>query len=266
MNIRELETMRSALTRIAVDAGELLERMYMRKDFTITMKEDGSPVTSADLQAQDIIMSALAVDFPGVPVVSEERGETLNREAMKDYFFILDPLDSTKNFITGIPFFDVSIAFVHQGQSLVGVVRDPIHEVTYGAARGHGALRNGSRIAVRPCHGLSVADFDINATALPTETYATVALHIAPHAKKVRYFGSAVLETCWVASGTLDGVLNHKLSSWDLAAVSLVLEEAGGYWGDLSGSPYRFDSIEKRPFLACGDRRLFDEITSLLLQ
>jgi len=238
--------------------------IYASRDFAVTTKEDGSPVTGADIRAQELILSSLLTHFPNIPIVSEELGDSLNLEAMHDRFFIVDPLDSTKNFITGIPFFDVSIALVHQGRSVVGVVHDPVHQITYSAARGAGALRNTTPIRVRSCSSLSVADLDINATKLANNHYRTVALEIAPRAKKVRYFGSAVLETCWIAAGALDGMLNHKLSVWDIAAVSLVLEEAGGHWGDLDGAPYRLDTIDRRPFLACGDRKLFEEIAALL--
>lgn len=62
----------------------------------------------------------------------------------------------------------------------------------------------------------------------------------------------------------IDGIVNHDLSAWDLAAVTLIVEEAGGCWGDLDGKPYRFDALQKRPFIAVGDPRLMNEVLRLI--
>lgn len=261
-----LDTFRihSVLRSVAVDAGRLLLDIYSREDFAVTIKSDRSPVTTADMRAQDFILASLARYFPDIPVASEELGDDTNRAAMGEQFFIVDPLDSTKNFITGIPFFDVSLALVENGVSIVGVVYDPVHQTIYSAFRGGGALRNATPIRVRQCPSLAEADLDVNATKLSEDAYRQVVLDVVPKAKKVRYFGSAVIETCWIATGILDGMLNHRLSAWDIAAATLILEEAGGVWGDLDGTSYRMDTVKSRPFLACGDSRLFAQITSLL--
>lgn len=266
MTIHDFVRIRSLLCSVAVDAGRLLLDIYSREDFTVKTKSDNSPVTTADIRAQELIVPFLAKHFPNVPIVSEELSERANLAAMGKHFFIVDPLDSTKNFVTGIPFFDVSLALVHEGLPVVGVVYDPVHGITYSAYRGGGALKNATPMRVRSCTSLADADLDINATKLRGEHYRRVVLNIAPRAKKVRYFGSAVLETCWIAAGALDAMLNHRLSSWDVAAATLILEEAGGVWGDLDGTPYRMDTLERRPFLACGEQRLFSEIISLLTQ
>jgi 3'(2'),5'-bisphosphate nucleotidase len=260
----DLEKTKHALIKIANSAGDLLMELFGSDSLVVESKSDNSPVTQADLQAQKLILAELARQFPGIPVASEELSVEENTSAMVGCFFIVDPLDSTKNFATGIPFFDVSIALVKDGVPMVGVVRDPVHDTTYSAVRGAGAWRNGNTIRVRPCSQLSEADLNINVTRLPNDQYRRAALKIVPAAKKVRYFGSAVIEGCWVASGMIDGILNHRLSAWDLAAVTLIVEEAGGCWGDLDGRPYRLDSLQKKPFFAVGDQRLMKEVVRLI--
>lgn len=264
MNQSDLEKTKSALVKIASATGDLLMRLFGSTSLAIKSKSDNSPVTQADLQAQDFILAELSSQFPGIPVASEELSVQENTSAMVDCFFIVDPLDSTKNFATGIPFFDVSIALINNGTPVVGVVRDPAHNVTYSGAHGLGAWRNGDRMRVRPCSRLADADLNVNVARLPSDQYQRAALKIVPMAKKVRYFGSAVIEGCWVASGMIDGILNHRLSAWDLASVTLIIQEAGGFWGDLDGQPYRLDSLQKRPFLAVGDLRLMKEVVELI--
>lgn len=263
-NQPELDKIQTALTTIAYKTGGLLMQLFGSAALTVETKSDNSPVTQADFQAQDFILAQLSSQFPEIPIASEELTVQENTSAMRDRFFIIDPLDGTKNFAAGIPFFDVSIALVNDGMPVVGVIRDPAHEVTYSAVRGLGAWRNGKRMRVRACSKLADADLNVNVTRLPAEQYRRAALKVVPAAKKVRYFGNAAIEGCWVASGMIDGILNHRLSAWDLAAVTLIVEEAGGLWGDLLGQPYRLDSLQKRPFFAVGDSRLMNEVVGLI--
>lgn len=264
MTTVKLQEVQGELEEVVTGAGQVLLDYFDRPDLRVSRKSDKSPITEADIASQTYILRELTNRFPDIPVASEEFEPSRNKNAMIGSFFIIDPLDSTKNFASGIPIFDVSIALVTEGRSQVGAISDPIHHTIYSAVRDLGAFRNKERISVRECPSLKEADFDVNVVNFSKEQYYRVMEDIVPHAKKVRYFGSAVLETCWISTGVLDGMLNHNMSAWDIAAVSLILEEAGGVWGDLKGNPYRCDSLEKRPFLATGDRRLFNEIISLL--
>src|SRR5581483_8516778 len=133
MNHSDLEHISSVLIGSACAAGNVLMQLFGSPLLTIRSKSDNSPLTDADLQSQALIMKDLATHFPNIPIASEELTHQENSSAMGDCFFIVDPLDSTKNFATGIPFFDVSIAFVKDGLPWVGVVRDPVHDVTYSA-------------------------------------------------------------------------------------------------------------------------------------
>lgn len=264
MHALDLQAIRTSLIEVADRAGDLIMQLFHSDDFSVKLKADNSPVTDADLRANDFITRELSSRFPDLPIASEEQTQSENKSAMRSAFIIVDPLDSTKNFATGIPFFDVTIALISDGAPLVGVIRDPVHRATYSAVRGGGAWRGQHKMLVRSCSSLEDADLDLNVTRLPRELYQRFALNVAPKAKKVRYFGSAVLEACWVADGIIDGVINHDLSAWDIAAVTLVLDEAGGVWGDLRGDRYRLDSLKKQPFFAVGDRRLMNEILEIV--
>ena len=206
MTSNDLQRIQSLLCSVAADAGKFILDIYSKGTFVVRKKTDNSPVTAADIGSQELILSFLEKHFPDIPIVSEELADSANKIATRELFFLVDPLDSTKNFVTGIPFFNISLALVHKGLTIVGVIRDPVHEITYGAYRGGGATKNATPIHVRPCASLTDADLDVNATKLQEEPYRRIAFEIMPTAKKVRYFGSAVLETCWIAGGALDAV------------------------------------------------------------
>lgn len=261
MTMKDLMNIQDKLKYIALKTGEIIESYFFNKNFCISFKDDNSPVTDVDLAAQNYILEELAKAFPNFPIVSEELSKKENQAALSKQFFIVDPLDSTKNFATGIPIFDVSIALVYQGKPVVGVIRDPIHKITYSAIRGNGAKANENPIHVRQCRNIKDADLDLNIVRLPDKFYKPITLDIAREAKKVRYFGSAVIEICWIASGIIDAMINHDLSTWDLAACTLILEEAGGYWCDLEGVHFiSFDTLEKRSIIAVGDIQLSKNI------
>jgi myo-inositol-1(or 4)-monophosphatase len=263
---KDKQLIETTLINIAVKTGEIIESRFADKAFSVQYKGDNSPVTDIDILAQQSILSQLTSHFPGVPVVSEEQSKETNEASISDHFFIVDPLDSTKNFVAGIPIFDVSIALVESGKPIVSVIRDPIHKVTYSAIHALGSKANGLEIRTKPCLSIASADIDLNVTRLPDNLYMPLVLKVARKAKKVRYFGSAVIEICWIACGRLDAMINHDLSIWDLAACTLVLEEAGGFSCDLDGNQLRFDILTKRPILATGDRHLARLILETLQQ
>lgn len=260
----ELFEIKKILEDIAGKSGRIIEKHFYNKDIEVTIKSDKSPVTNADLESQEYIITELNKFFPGVPIVSEEQPFETNNSAINKEFFLIDPLDSTKNFATGIPIFDVSIAFVSQFKPVVGIVRDPINKTTYSSVKNHGAYANERRINVRQCQNLQEADMDLNIPKLPDEQFKILSLELAREAKKVRYFGCAVIEICWISCGIIDAIINHDLSIWDVAACTLILKEAGGFACDLNGNEYTYDTLDKRPILAVGDKRISDYILNAL--
>ncbi|ODS32286.1 MAG: inositol-1-monophosphatase [Candidatus Scalindua rubra] len=264
MITKELVEIKKILENIASESGNILERHFYNKNLEVTIKSDKSPVTNADIESQEYIVKELNKYFPGVPIVSEEQSFKTNSLAISKEFFLIDPLDSTKNFATGIPIFDVSIAYVSKFSPRVGIVRDPINKTTYSSIESHGAYANEKRINVRQCQNLQDADLDLNIPKLPDDQFKIIALELSREAKKVRYFGCAVLEICWISCGIIDAIINHRLSIWDVAACTLILKEAGGFAYDLSGNEYTYDTLDKRPILAVGDKRISDYILNAL--
>lgn len=251
----------SKMQDIVINTGKLLLKYFKDHKYgNVSIKDDNSPVTKADFAAQNYILQELNKHYPLFGIVSEEQSKDKNKNEISESYFVVDPLDSTKNFIRGIPFFDVSVALIINGHVTIGVVYDPIHDQIYSAIKGKGAWCNGTPVKIITQRELAGADIDINCTKLPVEQYNAINEFIARKCKKVRYFGNAVLETCWITSGRLDAVINHYLSIWDIAACGLILEEAGGIWSSFDSSKPSMKNLEKFPIVASSNKVLHKEI------
>jgi myo-inositol-1(or 4)-monophosphatase len=155
-----------------------------------------------------------------------------------EYRWIIDPLDGTTNFIHGFPQYCVSIAVEHRGALAHGVVYDPVKNELFTASRGRGAFLNDRRVRVSKCIRLQGA---LVGTGFPFKELGRLDLYT----RQLRYFmrttagvrraGSAALDLAYVACGRLDGFWELGLSPWDMAAGALLIQEAGGLVGDLTG-------------------------------
>jgi 3'(2'), 5'-bisphosphate nucleotidase len=217
----------AAARSIAIAAGEVIVEHYASR-LSATSKADASPVTAADRAANDAICSALDALTPGVPVVSEEHGAS---HALQDadVFWLVDPLDGTREFIKGTGEFTVNIALVEQGVPTMGVVHVPALQVTYYAARRAAAFRSegdrSEQIGVhRPVRrdGLRVVASRDHAGPAVQELLATL-----PNASTLS-MGSS-LKFCLVAEGRADVyVRDVPTMEWDTAAAHCVVAAAGG--------------------------------------
>jgi myo-inositol-1(or 4)-monophosphatase len=233
-------------TRVAVEttraAGHLLRR-ELRGARRISYK--GAPtnlVTEMDARAETLIVEALSGAFPDDGILSEEAGARPGHSGRR---WIVDPLDGTTNYAHGLPVFAVSIALETHGRITLGVVFDPIHEELFVAERGRGAFVNDERLSVSAAAEL---DASLLATGFPYNIRTTTDTNLREYAafsvraQAVRRFGSAVLYLAWVAAGRLDGYWELTLGPWDVAAGSLLVEEAGGRVSDLRGGPLTIDA------------------------
>src|ERR687884_416690 len=190
----------------------------LRKGFgwqhSIRYKGEVDLVTEVDEQAEQVIREILLGVFPAYGMLAEEGGALVGEE---DARWIVDPLDGTTNYAHGLPLFCVSIALERAGEIILGVIDDPIREETYLAERGGGATLNDEPI--------SVSDTDETNRAL-----------IATGFPYDRDKMPEALDLCYVASGKLDGYYERGIWAWDIAAGSLILEEAGGKVTDYRGS------------------------------
>ena len=227
----ELETALSAARK----AGEVL-RTGFGAEHAITYKGEVDIVTEVDAEAERVIREELLGAFPTYGMLAEEGGELAGEE---DARWIVDPLDGTTNYAHGLPIFCVSIALERSGEVVLGVIHDPMGEETFVGERGQGATLNDQPIEVSDTEELIRA---LIATGFPydrTEMPEALELfgRLAESTRGMRRLGSTALDLCYVASGRLDAYYERGIWPWDLAAGSVILEEAGGkltnYRGDL---------------------------------
>lgn len=239
---------------IARAAGEAIMPFY-RKDANVRLKADASPVTAADEAADALITCALRDVTPSIPVVSEESAAQFGGRAPAGRFWLVDPLDGTKEFIGGRDEFTVNIALVEQGAPVLGVVLLPARGDLYAGAVGRGAFvvdRNGRRpirCRVLPAEGATVA-----VSRSHGDRAADGALLGGVRATGEVQAGSA-LKFCLVACGAADVYPRAgRTMEWDTAAGQAVLMAAGGNVFDRSGAPlaYGKPGFENPSFLARG--------------
>jgi myo-inositol-1(or 4)-monophosphatase len=250
----ELETALSA----AMKASEVL-RAGFGAEHAIIYKGEVDFVTEVDKEAERVIREELLGTFPTHGMLAEEGGE-LTGEG--DARWIVDPLDGTTNYAHGLPIFCLSIALERAGEVVLGVVHDPMWEQTYVAERGGGATLNGEPIRVSDTGELIGA---LIATGFPHDrTEMPEALDLfgrfAVLSRGMRRLGSTALDLCYVASGRLDGYYERGIWAWDIAAGSLILEEAGGKVTSYRGGKLNLADRE----IAASNARLHSAMTRLM--
>ena len=242
----DLHALLAAVRPIAEEAGRATMQFYGLTQ--ATEKADGSPVTAADQAAEDIILPALRHLTPDIPVVSEEEASKgLSPDVTGARFWLVDPLDGTKEFLSGNGEFTVNIALIEDGAPVLGVVVVPALGETYaGAEPGSASLKNADgerRIRVRtvPDEGLTVVGSRSHGDAAAMESFLG--------RRKVANFRAAgsSLKLCLIARGEAD--LYPRLGTtmeWDIAAGHAVLRAAGGFVRTLDGGEFRYGKPEYR--------------------
>jgi myo-inositol-1(or 4)-monophosphatase len=210
----------------------VVARAFNRPRTGARAKGAGDYVTSVDRDSEDAIRAHLAKAVPNVAVVAEEGGGERG-----DLYWAVDPLDGTTNFLIGFPAVAVAVALVSGNRVMVGAVRAPLLDLQFTAARGLGAWSGSSRLRVseRP------PERAILAMALPfrrrelTARYTRMLETVFAATEDVRRVGVAELDLAWTAAGVFDGYFELGLGVWDVAAGSLLVEEAGGRVTDWDG-------------------------------
>lgn len=200
-------------------------------DLEVSTKPDMTPVSQADQDVERRLRALIAEQRPDHSVVGEEFGTSGDGE----WTWIIDPIDSTKNYVRGIPVFATLIALTRAGRAEVGVVSAPAMNRRWWAARGHGAFMNGESIRVSAVERLEDAQLSINGL-LDFDKYGFVdaGRRLSERCWRTRGFGdfwSHVL----VAEGGVDVAAEPKVAAWDLAALQVIVEEAGGRFTDMNG-------------------------------
>ncbi|HUO40519.1 MAG TPA: histidinol-phosphatase [Mycobacterium sp.] len=208
---------------------------YGAADLVVDTKPDMTPVTDADQAVEAALRSAIASDRPGDTVYGEELGGDRSPEGRQ---WVIDPIDGTKNYVRGVPIWATLIALLHDDVPVVGVVSAPAMRQRWWAAAGHGAYSNGGRrlrvSAVGELAAASLSFSDLTGWAARGMREAFLALTDAVW--RVRAYGD-FYSYCLLAEGAVDVALEPEVNLWDLAAVDILVREAGGAFTDLHGRP-----------------------------
>ncbi len=229
---------------VAEETGEMVEKMQF-ENFGIGYKSGLlDPVTDIDRSAQKKIYDSIKLSFPDDNFLGEESGYDkmpVNAETL----WIVDPIDGTANFIHGLPFWCVSIAFYNSGIPVFGVVYAPVMNQMFSARKNSGAFLNGRKLSVSNIMKLSESCISTGLTDLVrkgrSEIPGKVVSESFKSAQRVRLIGTAALQICYVAAGWMEGFFETSLKPWDVAAALLIAEEAGGRTSDMSGGKYRLN-------------------------
>jgi 3'(2'), 5'-bisphosphate nucleotidase/myo-inositol-1(or 4)-monophosphatase len=223
-------------------------------------KADGTLFTEADLATQRRLIEILPTLLPG-PVLGEEMsGETQARlwGTGRGGLWCIDPIDGTTNFINGIPFFAISIAWLVDHEPHLGVIFNPINGECFLAARGAGAFLNDEVLPLRRTTRRlreAVAGFDLKQVS----PHLADELVTRPPYYSQRNFGSSALEWCFLAAGRFDVYMHAGQMLWDYAAGKLILAEAGGQACSLDGGTLSAGPAVKRSVIAAANPLLFAE-------
>ncbi len=230
---------RDAAVDAAKAAAHLIRQHAGRaRDLAVRQKAVHDLVTEIDEAAQGIIIEHLQAAFPAYEVLAEEGTDEAAMQPIAEGFrWIIDPIDGTTNFMHGVPPYAISIALQHKAEIVVAVVYEISRNELFTAVRGHGAYVNGE--AIRVSQAATLQD-SLLTTGFPyrsfghIDLYLDVLRHLFKEARGVRRPGVASVDLAYVACGRFDGFFETGLRPWDVAAGSLLVEEAGGRVSDYS--------------------------------
>ncbi|MDQ2995068.1 MAG: 3'(2'),5'-bisphosphate nucleotidase CysQ [Pseudomonadota bacterium] len=244
---------------IAERAGDEILRIYTQETVRVTTKMDTTPVTQADVAAHDIIVAALRALTPTIPVISEEDvlPPFVERKTWS-YYWLVDPLDGTKDFIAHTDGFSVNIALIEGNDAILGVIVSPTEQTCYYAARGLGAYckpRGGVAKAIRT----RLWPDDLNLIVVVSRLHSDQRLAkfmVDMGDYEVMSMGSA-RKFCMIAEGVADFYpRTGRTCEWDTAAGQCLIKEAGGAVVDAEGKPLRYntkDDVFNPTFMVTGD-------------
>jgi len=225
------------LLKTAIKAAKNAEKIilnYYSEEIKFKLKEDQTPVTLADIESERIIIKTIKSQFPDHSFLGEEGTEG---KVKSDYLWIIDPIDGTKNYTRRIPFFGTQLALMYQGKLVIGVSNAPALKELMFAQKGKGAFLNGKKVFVSKINKLneSAASFG-NLHGFESSGLIKNFLYFANSVRHERGFGDF-----WsyhlVAQGKIDTMVEVGCRIWDIAAVKVIVEEAGGKVTEIDGSP-----------------------------
>jgi myo-inositol-1(or 4)-monophosphatase len=245
----------------ARQAGDIIVRhMEQVERLKITEKSSNEYFSEVDIKAEQAIINAIHKAYPSHGILAEESGI---HDGDNEFVWIIDPVDGTSNYLHGFPFFSVSIALKIKNRIEHGVIYDPLRHECFAASRGRGARLNDRRIRVSKQTQLSASllgtGVPLRDVALAQRYFPTFEAMIGK-CSGVRRTGSAALDLAYVASGRLDGFWEFGLRSWDIAAGSLLIREAGGLISDIHGG----DDFLNNGNVVAGTPKVFKSLLQII--
>lgn len=263
MTTTNLHPMINVAIKAARAAGAIINRAALDvESVRVSQKQVNDFVTEVDQAAEQIIIETLLGAYPGHAIWAEESGREHGAQH-SEFVWIIDPLDGTTNFIHGLPIYCVSIALAVRGKVEQAVIYDPSRNDLFTATKGRGAYMNNRRIRVAKRTRLKEC---LISTGFPyrfddnINHYLHMLGEIMQRTAGLRRPGAAALDLAYVAAGFTDGFFELGLQPWDVAAGSLLITEAGGLVGNLSGDA---DFLEQRECLAANPR-IYGQLVSVL--
>ena len=231
------ENRASAYLRVALDAARKaaeISRSYYAGNFTVMTKEDRTPVTQADVECEEAIREIILAEFPDHGFYGEETGRSGGNT---DYLWLVDPIDGTKGFVRQYPFFSTQIALMHQGEIVLGVSSGTMMDELAWAEKGQGAWLNGKRLKIsRIDHPDRVAVSTGNLKSLAASDGWAQLGEIVRRADRIRGYGD-FYHYHLLAAGKIEAVIESDVNILDIAALSIIVTEAGGKFTNLNGAP-----------------------------
>jgi histidinol-phosphatase len=224
----------------AAQAAAAVIRSLYQRNLAITTKADQSPVTEADVRAEEAIHAVLRARFPGYGFYGEETGQhNLDAESI----WLVDPIDGTKSFVRECPFFSTQIALLRAGELVLGVSSAPAYAEFAWAERGQGAFLNGN--AIRVSTTAQLAQSIVSTGNLKTLARSAVGWRrlgdLIGGISRIRGYGDFV-HYHLLARGALDVIIESDVNILDIAALTVIVREAGGTFTDLNGKPIGLDT------------------------
>lgn len=236
------------LLALAQQAGAAIRDIYQQRDFEQFTKSDETPVTSADLAANAVLIKGLAELGVDYPILSEESDHlSLSRRAQWQTYWLIDPLDGTGEFIQRSDEFAVNIALIHNHEPVLGVIYAPILDIAYYGIKGEGAFKvaNGQPLPIES-RKLATQTRELTFAISRRQDRNVLTSRIAEeyHAKFIP-LGSATLKACMVAEGVADAYVRlGPTGEWDTGAAECIVREAGGCIMDLTMQPLTYNQRE----------------------
>ncbi|CAA7612444.1 histidinol-phosphatase [Magnetospirillum sp. SS-4] len=240
------------------DAARPVIARYFRSAFSIDDKADNSPVTIADREVEAAMRAIIAAEQPGHGIFGEEHGRA-NCDA--EWVWVLDPIDGTAAFITGMPSFGTLISLFHHGRPVLGVIDQAVLDERWLGVAGRPTTLNGVPARVRPCPDLAHAYAFTTAPELFGPDTRPGWDRVAARVKRTRY-GADCYAYAMLASGHVDLVVEAGLKPYDFGALAPVIEGAGGVMTEWSGRPLTIQSDGR--VCAAGDARVHGEALKVL--